>query len=613
MYTRCPECETMFHLTVEDLRQAGGRVRCGECTHVFYGMDFLAEEPDDDTGHYAITAEANDAASQSATTTDQGFSASAVKVENFSDDNIEEEPDSSEILFTSDDPPVTTTKSANTDVPKETDDAQPADDAELDRFLAAFDDDDTDFEFSDSANLIISTDEPISIESTNSFTIIGDVEIESEESSSSDDLAAEGDTGTRSEPQFASGASEPELTESNSGFEDSNVDEAGDELVEEQDDSIDSDIDDTIWERIPGVGAALDDDHNSTTNLQENPAFDTGEFLARDDEIGERQALESSDENDYSGNEVVTEDAPTNAFPDTHVVANTGDAKPTVEEDFPETRSASDAIASNNETESESKIQPETATVTDSNVTKHAEESEPTLEFNVPEDEWSTVFKTDAEIKVTTESIVVPDSLGENDSETDTGASSEPPWQFSKYNDVKIPGQRATISWLAGSFLLLAILIGQLVHYNRDNLATHPEYGERIRELYAQIGVPLFPEWSTQDYEIRGSEAVVGETGPDVMDIRTQIAAIGDASVGLPQLRVVIRDRWSNPVAARNFRPDEYASKAELPENLMLNPNTSITAHLSILDPGSGAQGYELEICVPQRNGSADCSGKAFK
>jgi predicted Zn finger-like uncharacterized protein len=35
MYTQCPKCETVFHITIEQLRVHDGVVRCGRCDHVF--------------------------------------------------------------------------------------------------------------------------------------------------------------------------------------------------------------------------------------------------------------------------------------------------------------------------------------------------------------------------------------------------------------------------------------------------------------------------------------------------------------------------------------------------------------------------------------------------
>ena len=45
MYTQCVKCETVFRLSAEVLRAAGGQVRCGRCGEVFNALARLAEDP----------------------------------------------------------------------------------------------------------------------------------------------------------------------------------------------------------------------------------------------------------------------------------------------------------------------------------------------------------------------------------------------------------------------------------------------------------------------------------------------------------------------------------------------------------------------------------------
>ena len=44
MYTQCSRCETVFELSAEVLRAAGGQVRCGNCGEVFNALLRLAED-----------------------------------------------------------------------------------------------------------------------------------------------------------------------------------------------------------------------------------------------------------------------------------------------------------------------------------------------------------------------------------------------------------------------------------------------------------------------------------------------------------------------------------------------------------------------------------------
>lgn len=45
MFTQCSKCETVFRLSAEVLRAAGGQVRCGKCGEVFNALTHLAEDP----------------------------------------------------------------------------------------------------------------------------------------------------------------------------------------------------------------------------------------------------------------------------------------------------------------------------------------------------------------------------------------------------------------------------------------------------------------------------------------------------------------------------------------------------------------------------------------
>lgn len=45
MQTRCPECQTSFRVTPEQLKARAGKVRCGQCQSVFNALDSLVDAP----------------------------------------------------------------------------------------------------------------------------------------------------------------------------------------------------------------------------------------------------------------------------------------------------------------------------------------------------------------------------------------------------------------------------------------------------------------------------------------------------------------------------------------------------------------------------------------
>lgn len=46
MYTRCPQCQTVFRVTAALLKARNGQVRCGRCQHVFRGDQHLVDRPE---------------------------------------------------------------------------------------------------------------------------------------------------------------------------------------------------------------------------------------------------------------------------------------------------------------------------------------------------------------------------------------------------------------------------------------------------------------------------------------------------------------------------------------------------------------------------------------
>lgn len=56
MFTRCPECRTVFHISAAELKAADGTVICGACETTFDALDSLSETRPDDAGSGAAVA-----------------------------------------------------------------------------------------------------------------------------------------------------------------------------------------------------------------------------------------------------------------------------------------------------------------------------------------------------------------------------------------------------------------------------------------------------------------------------------------------------------------------------------------------------------------------------
>ena len=183
---------------------------------------------------------------------------------------------------------------------------------------------------------------------------------------------------------------------------------------------------------------------------------------------------------------------------------------------------------------------------------------------------------------------------------------SEPPEQSgdAAASILKLPKRTIAIA------ALLVVALGtQLVHYNRDSIARHPSWGPRIQGIYSTLGSELYPNWSLESYRITGSEAVAGRTDKSALDIIANVTIAGDEAVSLPLVRIALQDRWGNAVASRVFKPNEYLGDfAAWPERL--SPGTTIPVEISVADPGTDAHGYIIDICLPRRTAGLQCQIK---
>jgi predicted Zn finger-like uncharacterized protein len=161
-------------------------------------------------------------------------------------------------------------------------------------------------------------------------------------------------------------------------------------------------------------------------------------------------------------------------------------------------------------------------------------------------------------------------------------------------------------AYTAGSGLLALLLVMQVLHQQREKLATNPTLTEPLQRTYAALGLPLWPAWDLSAYQVRNSEAIADRNSPDTLDILARIAVVGDDPVGLPFVRVTLRDGLSRPLDSRVFQPAEYLGKNPRPRE-PVSPGTLIPVEISLRDPGKDAQGFDVDVCIMSQRAGMLC------
>jgi predicted Zn finger-like uncharacterized protein len=169
------------------------------------------------------------------------------------------------------------------------------------------------------------------------------------------------------------------------------------------------------------------------------------------------------------------------------------------------------------------------------------------------------------------------------------------------------PGARR--AYIVGCAIAALLLIAQIVHHYRAQLATHQALQGPLTSLYAALGMPITPDWDVSAYDVRqlGASAAASATGQ--LTVRASLMNVAPRAQPLPLLRVTVQDRFGNRVAARDVAPQEYAPPA-LAQRSFLAAGQRVDTEIRFVDPGDSVVGFEIDACLPGPAGALACGNE---
>lgn len=164
------------------------------------------------------------------------------------------------------------------------------------------------------------------------------------------------------------------------------------------------------------------------------------------------------------------------------------------------------------------------------------------------------------------------------------------------------PPQATLLQWKWLTAPLVLLLIVQIVHHYRSDLARHPQIGAPLMSLYGALRLSLTPEWELHSYEIKQWGVLSDPATPGTLKVRASITNRADFAQPYPLLKLVLEDRWGDQVRAREFEPTEYLDPGTAADRL-LGPQQQTSAIVNIVDPGPDAEGFRFDVCLRGRAG----------
>ncbi|HEY3784555.1 MAG TPA: DUF3426 domain-containing protein [Steroidobacteraceae bacterium] len=161
--------------------------------------------------------------------------------------------------------------------------------------------------------------------------------------------------------------------------------------------------------------------------------------------------------------------------------------------------------------------------------------------------------------------------------------------------------------WIGGSALMALLLLVQVVHHYRNDLAANAHLNRPLTALYSALGMRLIPRWNLGAYEVRQLGASTAPDAPGQITVRASVKNDADQSQPMPLLRVTLQDRFGNRIAARDVPPRAYLPGAAR-ARAYLSAGQRVDAEMAFVDPGANAVGFEIDACLLAPGGVIACA-----
>ena len=153
-------------------------------------------------------------------------------------------------------------------------------------------------------------------------------------------------------------------------------------------------------------------------------------------------------------------------------------------------------------------------------------------------------------------------------------------------------------------------LSGQVIHSQRETLATLPYFPQTLGKIYRFFDYPVVPDWNVRGWQFEVTEGST-DASDQVLTIASSLSNQATTGLPYPLIQVALTDRFDNIIDTRVVGPREYLDN---PANLSggVGAGQQFVAAFDIPAVGNDATGFKLNICYPAANGQMRCASGDF-
>jgi len=156
--------------------------------------------------------------------------------------------------------------------------------------------------------------------------------------------------------------------------------------------------------------------------------------------------------------------------------------------------------------------------------------------------------------------------------------------------------------WVVAAVLSALTLAGQAIHYNRETLARHEVVGPWVLGTYGLLGLDPPTPTDLGAIELHQWGASTDARMPGRLRLRASLLNRAPFAQPYPVLRLTLHDRFGNRIGSRDVGARDYLPGGATGRRLF-TAGQRLDAEILIVDPGSEAVGYEIDLCREDRDG----------
>ena len=154
---------------------------------------------------------------------------------------------------------------------------------------------------------------------------------------------------------------------------------------------------------------------------------------------------------------------------------------------------------------------------------------------------------------------------------------------------------------MAGVAVLALLFALQVVHASATTSCATPAFGPALAGAYDFFGLSVLAPTDLSAYELRQWGAASDPREANRLMLRASIVNRATYAQPLPLLRLTLQDRFGGTLGLRDVGPADYLPGTGTQR--LLEPGQRADALIRIVDPGTEAVGFELDVCLPADGG----------